>query len=123
MNRVVQFQVSAHDPKRAAAFYEKAFGWNIQPYQGAMEYWFITTGDEKQPGINGGIMRHEEKTPNIINTIGVVSVDETLEKVAASGGTIARPKFSVPGMGYLAYIVDTEGNLFGVMQYDSSVTA
>lgn len=123
MNRVVQFQVSAHDPKRAAVFYEKALGWRIQPYQGAMEYWFVNTGDEKLPGINGGIKRHEEKTPNIINTIGVASVDETLKKVTENGGIIARPKFPVPGMGYLAYILDTEGNLFGVMQYDLSVTA
>ncbi len=120
MNRVVQFQVSAHDPKRAASFYEKALGWNIQPYQGAMEYWFINTGDDKMPGINGGIMRHGE-LPNVINTIGVASVDETLEKIVANGGQIARPKFPVPAMGYLAYILDTEGNLFGVMEYDSSV--
>jgi uncharacterized protein len=120
MNRVVQFQVSAHDPNRAASFYQKALGWNIQPYQGAMEYWFIHTGDDKMPSINGGIMRHGEM-PNVINTIGVASVDETLEKIVAHGGQIARPKFAVPGMGYLAYILDTEGNLFGVMEYDSSV--
>jgi uncharacterized protein len=121
MNRVVQFQVTAHDPERAAAFYNKAFGWNIQPYQGAMEYWFIHSGDETQPGINGGIMRHDGQMPNVINTISVGSLDASLETVVASGGQTVRPKFNVPGMGYLAYIVDTEGNLFGLMQYDSSV--
>jgi uncharacterized protein len=119
MNRVVQFQVSAHDPKRAATFYQNALGWNIQSYEGAMEYWFIQTGDDSVPGINGGIMRHDGQMPNVINTVGVESVDATLEKIVANGGQIAQPKFPVPGMGYLAYIVDTEGNLFGVMQYSS----
>jgi uncharacterized protein len=121
MNRVTQFQVLAHDPKRAATFYEQALGWKIQTYQGEMEYWFISTGDDKVPGINGGIMRHRDNIPNVMNTIGVASVDETLEKIVAHGGQVARPKFAVPGMGYLAHIVDTEGNLFGVMEYNSSV--
>ncbi len=121
MNRVVQFQVTAHNPERAAAFYNQAFGWHIQNYEGAMEYWFIQTGDDSQPGINGGIMRHDGQMPNVINTVGVASLDDSLETVVKSGGQIVQPKFSVPGMGYLAYIVDTEGNMFGLMQYDSSV--
>jgi uncharacterized protein len=90
--------------------------------KGAMEYWFIQTGEDAQPGINGGIMRHDGQMPNVINTIGVESIDASLETVVKSGGQIAQPKFNVPGRGYLAYIVDTEGNLFGLMQYDSSVS-
>ncbi len=30
------------------------------------------------------------------------------------------PKTTLPGVGYLAYCQDTEGNVFGVMQEDRS---
>ena len=35
-----------------------------------------------------------------------------------AGGTIALPKMPIPGMGWLAYCKDTEGNIFGMMQSD-----
>jgi hypothetical protein len=28
------------------------------------------------------------------------------------------PKMTIPGVGYLAYCHDTEGNMFGIMQAD-----
>ena len=31
---------------------------------------------------------------------------------------LALPKMAVPGVGWLAYVKDTEGNLFGLMQAD-----
>ena len=34
------------------------------------------------------------------------------------GGQIALPKMPIPGMGWLAYCKDTEGNIFGMMQGD-----
>lgn len=34
------------------------------------------------------------------------------------GGSIAVPKIPIPGMGWLAYIKDTEGNTLGLMQAD-----
>jgi predicted enzyme related to lactoylglutathione lyase len=53
-----------------------------------------------------------------VNTIGVESLDDTVAKVVASGGQIALPRMAVPGVGYLAYCQDTEGNTFGLMQPD-----
>ena len=41
-----------------------------------------------------------------------------LEHVLAAGGAITRPKDAVPGVGWLAYCTDTEGNPFGLMQAD-----
>jgi hypothetical protein len=40
--------------------------------------------------------------------------------VKASGGTIALEKMPVPGVGWLAYAKDTEGNIFGVLQPDQT---
>ena len=52
------------------------------------------------------------------NTIGVPSVDEFLAKATAAGGSIAMPKMAIPGVGYIAYCKDPEGNTFGIMQSD-----
>ena len=55
-----------------------------------------------------------------VNTIDVTSVDESLGKILAAGGKIVMPKGPIPGIGYVAYVADTEGNVFGVFQSDMS---
>jgi uncharacterized protein len=50
----------------------------------------------------------------------VPSVDESVASALAHGGSIALPKMPIPGVGWLAYCKDTEGNIFGVMQNDPS---
>jgi len=119
MSRVVHFEIPANDPERAAAFYKKAFGWKIEKWPGPMEYWMVNTGVEGTPGINGGLMRNTNiKTTT--NTIGVESVDAAVGAVTKAGGTLVMAKTPIPGVGYFAYLTDTEGNLFGVMQPDQN---
>jgi predicted enzyme related to lactoylglutathione lyase len=121
MPRVVHFEIDAHEPERATRFYNDVFGWSIQKWDGPMEYWLIKTGEDGEMGINGGLSKRSPDEPvKTVNTIGVESVDATLEKITAAGGTVAMPKMAVPGVGYLAYCVDTEGNTFGIMQPDTS---
>jgi len=55
------------------------------------------------------------------HTIAVESVDDSLERIVAAGGSVAQPKQGIPGIGYTAYCTDTEGNLFGIIQLDMSV--
>jgi predicted enzyme related to lactoylglutathione lyase len=40
--------------------------------------------------------------------------------VLQHGGALALPKMAVPGVGWFAQAKDTEGNIFGLMQMDSS---
>ena len=51
-------------------------------------------------------------------TVDVASVDAAVQKITSLGGAIALPKMAIPGVGWLAYGKDTEGNIFGVMQAD-----
>jgi predicted enzyme related to lactoylglutathione lyase len=117
MSRVVHFEIPATDPERAAAFYSKAFGWKIEKWPGPMDYWMVKTGDEKAPGINGGLMRNTD-VKTTTNTIDVESVEKAIDTVSKAGGKLVMPKTAVPTVGYFAYLQDTEGNLFGVMQFD-----
>ncbi len=117
MPRVIHFEIHAEDPKRATEFYERVFDWRIKKWEGPAEYWLVTTGEDKKPGINGGIMRRVGKG-STWNTIDVPSVNEFLERILKAGGKVVQKKTVVPGVGYMAYCADTEGNVFGIMQED-----
>lgn len=121
MPRVVHFELTADDPERATRFYADVFGWDVQKWDGPEDYWLITTGKDA-PGIDGAIMGRADGFPRqaAINTIDVESVDEVCSAIAAHGGEIMQPKTTIPGVGYLAYCKDTEGNIFGVMQRDNA---
>lgn len=118
MARVIHFEIPADDPERAIKFYESVFGWRIEKWDGPIEYWLITTGPEDQPGIDGGLGRREDPAIRIENTIDVNDLNASLVDVEAQGGEVTRPKMAVPGVGWMAYIKDTEGNIFGLMQRD-----
>jgi predicted enzyme related to lactoylglutathione lyase len=118
MNRVIHFEISADDVPRAVAFYKKAFGWAIEKWEGPVEYWLVGTGKEGEPGIDGGLGKRSDPRETTVNTIGVASLDEAIAKVQAAGGKVTRPRMPVPGVGWMAYCVDTEGNPFGLMQDD-----
>jgi predicted enzyme related to lactoylglutathione lyase len=115
MPRVIHFEINVDDPKRAVEFYEKVFGWKINKWEGPAEYWLVSTGDEKQPVINGAIMKRMDKATTV-NTIDVPSVDEYVKKVVKAGGKQVSKKNTIKGIGYFAYCADTEGNIFGVME-------
>jgi predicted enzyme related to lactoylglutathione lyase len=120
MPRVVHFELPADSPERAAAFYSDVFGWKISKWDGPQPYWLITTGDKNEIGIDGGLMQRQNPGQGTTNTVGVASVDEITEKISQRGGKVVVPKMPVPGVGWLAYCQDTEGNTFGVMQPDES---
>jgi len=120
MPRVVHFEIDAKKPEKAITFYEKVFGWKIKKWKGPVEYWLITTGKEKEPGIDGGLSKRTEAEPSTVNTIDVTSVDEYTKKVEENGGKIIRPKRAVPGVGWMAYFKDPEGNVWGIMESDES---
>lgn len=121
MSRVTHFEIPADDPERAIKFYSKVFGWKIKKWEGPVDYWLITTGSDKEPGINGAIMKKSDPAMSVVNSIDVTSVDVFLKKVVAAGGKTIMPKTPIPGVGYFAYCRDTEGNMFGMMQADKSV--
>jgi uncharacterized protein len=117
MPRVIHFEIAADDPNRCVKFYQQAFGWEIKSWGGPQDYWLATTGKDSEPGINGGIMRRSGPQP-VVNTIDVPNYDAAVAKVKAAGGKVVTDKMGVPGVGWMAFCEDTEGNRFGIMQID-----
>jgi predicted enzyme related to lactoylglutathione lyase len=125
MARVVHFEIHADDPQRAVKFYSEVFGWQANNWGGPQEYWLVTTGPKTEPGIDGAILRRNQRVTGegvtaFVCTVDVPSVDDTAAKITANGGTIALPKMAVPQVGWLIYGIDTEGNIFGALQSDHS---
>src|SRR4051812_37215449 len=103
MPRVNHFEIYTDDPESVQPFYHEVFDWKFQKFEGGpIEYWVITTGDDKDPGINGGITRPRTgQSPGTINTVAVSSLDESIRKIEKSGGKICVPKMAIPKVGWL----------------------
>jgi len=124
MPRPVHFEIHASDPERAITFYATVFDWSFERW-GPNPYWLITTGDG--PGIDGGLVPRQgpEPTENApVNafpaTIEVDALDAATRRVQQAGGTVVVHKTAIPGVGWLAYCTDTEGNIFGLMENDDA---
>lgn len=120
MARVTHFEIHCDNPERGMQFYQSLFNWSFNRF-GDNEYWFITTGPDHEPGINGGLMRRRHPIDGqaviaYVCTMDVDDVDAMALKVASAGGEIVVPKMSIPGVGWLVYGKDPEGNIFGMMQ-------
>jgi|SRR3990172_5687471 len=118
MNRFTHFELATGDLEKTAAFYREVFGWQIQKWDGPVDYWLVTTGDASTPGINGGLMPTSGEFSGTVNTIEVADIDDTIAKVLAHGGEIVLPKDAIPGVGYQAYFKDNSGIIVGVHQAD-----
>ncbi|MCI0737629.1 MAG: VOC family protein [Gemmataceae bacterium] len=125
MPRVIHFEIHADNPERAVAFYRDIFGWEFTKWGGPVDYWLIKTGPDGTPGINGGLIRRQGPAPaggQAVNayacTIDTPNLDQFVQKVTEKGGVIVVPNMPIPGVGWLAYATDSEGNIFGMMQSD-----
>ncbi len=117
INRVIHFEIEADDPARVSRFYTDAFGWEFFKW-GENEYWLADTGREPCPGIDGAVMKRKQPQTNVTNTIHVQSLDEAIKAVERAGGKLCVPRMPIPGVGHLAYAMDPENNVFGMIQPD-----
>ena len=124
-NRPIHFEIQADDAKRAKKFYENCLGWKIEksnmPGVG-MDYWMIMTGEG--PGINGGLYQRSDNPMRKITTfdctIQVADLDKIISAIKENGGKIetwqGQEKWEMKGLGWFSRAVDSEGNIFGLLQ-------
>ena len=120
MSRIVHFEIPAADPEKCMNFYKTVFGWSFHAWGEGTDYYLAQTGDNSAPGINGAVMKRRDPAQPVVNTLDVSDIDATAGKIEENGGQIVVPKMAVPGIGWLLYFKDTDGNIFGVMQNDPS---
>jgi predicted enzyme related to lactoylglutathione lyase len=121
MGRVVHFEIHASDLDRAERFYRDVFGWDVQKWDGPVDYRLINTGSKDQAGIDGALVRRraEANGDGVIAYVCTVQVEDiaaTETKVKESGGQQVVDRQEIPEVGQLSYFKDSEGNIFGAMQ-------
>lgn len=121
MATIVHFDVPAENPERAKNFYAGLFGWKFQLVPEFQYNLIATTNLDGTPGIGGGLGKRMDPSQRMQNYFGVKSIDESMRQVTALGGKLVTPKMPVPGVGWLANCIDTEGNSFGLFQEDTGV--
>ena len=114
MSRISYLDFSAEDPERAVNFYNKIFGWQINKWDGPLEFWEIKTGGPNELGIDGGLYKRDRIGQWTTPFINVSSVDQYIAKIESGGGRIIQPKSAIPGIGYTLLFKDTESNTIGL---------
>jgi len=123
-NNISFFAINADDVPRARKFYEAVFGWTFEPW-GPPNFYVIHTGNSQQPAVEGGLQERRElvrgqKMIGFECTIAVDNIDQTIRAIEAHGGRLASPKAHIPTVGTVAYFLDTEGNVAGVIQQEKN---
>ncbi len=119
MPTIVHFDVPAEDTDRAKKFYSSLLGWKFESFPG-MQYSLITTTNlDGTPGVGGGMGKRMDPSQRMMNYFGVPSIDAAMKMVKSLGGKVYSEKMAVPGMGFLANCMDTEGNAFGLWEENS----
>jgi predicted enzyme related to lactoylglutathione lyase len=125
MNPVVHFELPYFDAKRAARFYQSAFGWKMQDLgEESGNYILATTAEtDAKPGfpagsINGGLFPNKPdwpaQYPSIV--IGVENIEEAITSINNSGGQVLGEPMEIPNFGIYVSFLDTEGNRNSIIQ-------
>ena len=112
-NPFVHVELSTTDVAKAKSFYSKLFDWKLEDVKmptGA--YTMIDVGGAH----GGGIMQHPMPgAPSMwMAYVLVDDIDAYAAKTKALGGAVIKEKAEVPGMGWLAIIVDPTGAVLGL---------
>lgn len=118
------FEIHADDCQRAQKFYGTVFNWSFARVETPdVEYYRIATNEPNAMG--GGLLKRPGavqpfQAPNaFVVTLLVPSVDSYVEKALAAGAIVAMAKFALKELGWCAYLIDTEKNIFGLFQEDA----
>jgi uncharacterized protein len=120
-NAISWFEIPSTDLERATKFYETIFGLKLSPLDLPNIKMRLFPVEDQMNGISGAIVDsggfHKPSTTDgpLIYLNGNPDVQQVLDKVEAAGGSIMVPKTEIsPDYGYMAVIIDTEGNRIGL---------
>lgn len=120
-NPVGWFEIYVNNMARAKAFYQGLLGVTLTPLEsphgdGQLEMWAFPMKDGSY-GASGTLARMPGISAGGNSTLVYFSSEDCateLARVVSLGGRVQQAKTSVGPYGYMALVVDTEGNLVGL---------
>lgn len=120
-NAISWFEIGTNDLDRATKFYETIFNVNLSPLDLPNIKMRMFPLDDMMTEVSGAIVDsggfHKPSATDgpLIYLNGNPDVQLILDRVEAAGGKIMVPKTEIsPEYGYMAVIIDTEGNRIGL---------
>jgi uncharacterized protein len=111
---ITWFEIPTANLERARRFYETIVGLPLSAVEFAGEN--IVVFPAQDGGVKGCLVEEAHPSPHgtlvYLNVNG--RIDAALEAAAANGGSVETPKNELPGVGWVARIVDSEGNRVGL---------
>jgi predicted enzyme related to lactoylglutathione lyase len=69
-------------------------------WDGPIDYWLTTTGEDSEPGTNGGLKHRADHKQSAVNTNDVPTIVNFLTRIEqAEGGKTIMPKTEIPSLG------------------------
>jgi predicted enzyme related to lactoylglutathione lyase len=112
-------ELMTRDVEGARAYYGKVCGWawESMPMEDSGDYWLGLRDGVPLVGMMDmtGMPGMDEVPPHWFSYFAVDDVDAAVRATKASGGTVIREPFDVPGTGRIAILEDPTGAAMGLM--------
>ena len=115
------FEIYTQDLKRAQAFYETVFAFELEKLDSpepSLEMLAFPGPMDDSHGCSGALVKMPGGPSGGGNGVVIYFMCEDCSveagRVAGAGGQLAKPKFSIGKYGFAALAMDTEGNMIGL---------
>lgn len=114
-NAVDWFELPARDLARAQRFYETVLGLKleVETFGGTPNALF-----PYEDGVGGALVQDARHQPSADGTVVYLNatgrLDDCLKRIEAAGGKVVMPKTDIGEPGFIAMMLDTEGNRVGL---------
>lgn len=128
-------EIPVREMERAAEFYHRAFGWEVEPVEWEGEPYATVRmpagaageggggetedGDRGRPVVGVGLTTGRAlgtDRPLVVIHVEESPLEAVLERIAAAGGSVESGPQAIGDMGRFARFRDPEGHLFGLWQ-------
>jgi predicted enzyme related to lactoylglutathione lyase len=107
--------LAADDLDKAASFYSRLFGWQVE--RGGPEMGGYSTALVDGQVVAGLAPKMGPDVPNVWTTyLATEDVERTTQKIVAAGGAVLSPPMDVMDLGRMAIAADPAGAVFGLWQ-------
>jgi len=113
-NALNWFEIPVRDMDRAAHCYETLLGAKLRRENfGGMPYGIFPY---EEPGVSGALVQDAKRSPGAATVVYLNAdgkIDEVLARAVKAGASVLLPKTEIGKDGFIAIVVDSEGNHVG----------
>ena len=117
-NAINWFEIPAKDISRAKTFYESIFEIKMQEMEMPGMKYAMFPFDPMKAKVAGGLAQSPMHTPSSTGSIIYLNANpnlqNVLDRIENAGGKVTMPKTSIGQNGFMAFFIDSEGNIMAL---------